>query len=208
MVFGGRRWVIQDVDPSRRIVTLAPSPAGKLPQFTGSGWLVDGEIRRRMRTILAGKEGFPYIGDTADQLLRGAREQFSRAGLGNSCLVERGGDTFLFCWTGDVIRYTLKALLARVGCKTDALSISIRCHQTPLGGFLRMLEAASAVDCDPIQLASEVRNRESAKYDEYLSEELMAAEYASRMIRIPEAQRFARQAISGSLRPEAPESDT
>jgi ATP-dependent Lhr-like helicase len=197
MVFGGRRWLIVDVDTQRRLATLAPSPAGKLPRFAGTGWLVDGEIRRRMRRILSGDGEFSYIDETATHLLRCARGQFSKAGLDDSCLVERGGDSYLFSWTGDVTRYTLKALLAYVGCKADALGIALRCHQTPLGEFRRMLEAASAVDCDPIQLAAEVRNRESAKYDCFLSDELMAADYASKMIRVDSARAFAREILSG-----------
>jgi len=198
MVFGGRRWLILDVDSRRRVVSLTPSPAGKVPQFVGSGWLVDGEVRRTMRAVLARRDGFAYLNNTGTHLLRGAQEQFSRAGLADSCLVDYGGDSYLFCWTGDVVRYTLKALLNHVGCSIDALSVALRCHGTSLDAFRRKLEAATALDCDPIQLASHVRNRENAKYDQYLGDTLMAADYASRMIRIEEAQGFARQVLDGS----------
>ena len=195
MIFGGRRWLIQTVDTLRRVVTLVPSPVGKPPRFAGSGWLVGDEVRKRMHEVLRGTMEPVYIDKTAAQLFRDASTAFEEAGLSKTSLVQRNGDSFLFCWRSDAIRYTLKGLLACVGCTVDALAVALRCPRTPLDVFELKLHEAGDIVCDPEELAAHVKNRESAKFDEYLGNNLVVCDYASRMIRIEDTQSFVKEIL-------------
>jgi len=198
MIFGGQRWLIRDVDSRRRVVALVPSPAGKPPRFAGSGWLVGREVRRRMRSVLNCHEARAYLDGTAKYFLEAARRTFTDLGLSNRSLIQYGGDSYLFCWTSDLVRHTLRALLASVSCEVDVLAVALRCPGLPPRSFVAKLRDALHSDHDPVLLASKVRNRETEKYDEYLGDNLTAIEYASRMIRIQETREYIEEIISGS----------
>jgi ATP-dependent Lhr-like helicase len=197
MIFGGQRWLIRDVDSRRRVVTLVPSPAGKPPRFEGSGWLVGREVRRKMRNVLAGHEARAYLDKTAEYFLQAARRTFADLGLEDTSLIQYGGDSYLFCWTSDLVRHTLRAMLASVSCEVDLLAVALRCPGMPPSSFVNKLREALRSDHDPVALASQVRNRETEKYDEYLGDNLTAIEYASRMICIQETRKYIEEIISG-----------
>ena len=188
--------MIKAVDTLRKVVTLIPSPAGRVPRFAGSGWLVGDEVRKRMHEVLAEATEPAYIDKTAARLLRDARTAFEEAGLSRTCLVQRNGDSFLFCWRSDAIRHTLTALLARVDCAVDVMAVALRCPRTSLDAFELKLHEAAETLCDPEELAAHVKNRESAKFDEYLGNNLVACDYASRMIRIDATQSFVKEILN------------
>lgn len=198
MIFGGQRWLIRDVDSQRRVVTLVPSPAGKPPRFAGTGWLVGREVRRRMRSVLASSEARTYLDGTAEHFLQAARRTFADLGLADTNLIQYGGDSYLFCWTSDLLRHTLRAMLARVSCGVDLLAVALRSPGLPSSSFAPKLREALASDYDPVALASQVRNRETEKYDEYLGDRLTAIDYASRMIRIQGTKDYIEEVLSRS----------
>lgn len=196
MIFGGQRWLIRDVDSQRRVVTLVPSPAGKPPRFAGSGWLVGREVRERMRSALASSESRAYLDRTAEYFLRAAQRTFADLGLAQTSLIQYGGDSYLFCWTSDLIRHTLRAMLEATSCQVDLLAVALRCPRMPPSSFAAKLRDALTCDHDPVALAFQVRNRETEKYDEYLGDELTAIDYASRMIRIQETKDYVEEVLS------------
>ena len=195
LIFGGTRWLIANVDEHRKIAMLHPSPAGKVPKFSGSGWLVGDEVRKRMVGVLMGKDMPAYLDPTAQCLLRGAREAFDEAGLGSTNLITWENGTCLFCWRGDRVRLTLKALLNKVGLPTTALGVAISaaCPRQDL------IDALTSVCTEPapstVELASEVPNKESAKYDSYLGDEILSLDYANRVFRPQEAIEYASQLL-------------
>jgi len=190
MIFGGQRWLIRDVDNVRRVVTLVPSPAGKPPRFAGSGWLVGREVRERMRSALSSKESRAYLDGTAEFFLRAAQGTFADLGLAQANVIEHGGDSYLFCWTSDLIRHTLRAMLGTVACHVDLQAVALRCPGMSPRAFEEKLREVLASDHDAVALAFQVGNRETEKYDEYLGDELTAIDYASRMIRIQDTRSY------------------
>ena len=77
----------------------------------------------------------------------------------------------------------------------DALAVALRCPRTPLDAFKLKLHEAAGIVCDPEELAAHVKNRESAKFDEYLGSNLVVCDYASRMIRIEDTQSFVKEIL-------------
>ena len=196
LIFGGTRWLITNVDEHRRVVTLHPSPAGRVPKFAGSGWLIGDEVRKRMAQILTADSIPAYLDATAQHLLRSAREAFRGAGLASTNIVTWEDRTCLFCWRGDRIRLTLEALLNKVSLPTTALAVAL---STP-SPKQDLISALGSVCTEPapsaVELASEVPNKEFAKYDSYLGNELLSIDYANRVFRMPEAIAFASQLTS------------
>ncbi|MFC2108510.1 DEAD/DEAH box helicase [Candidatus Bipolaricaulota bacterium] len=196
LIFGGARWLIANVDEHRRVVMLHPSPAGKVPKFAGSGWLVGDEIRKRMARILVGHEVPAYLDPTAKELLTYARKAFGESGLAHTSVVIWDGEACLFCWRGDSIRLTLKALLSKVGLPTVALGVAISaaCSKQELISALTSVCAGPAPST--AELASEIPNKESAKYDSYLGDELLSVDYACRVFELEETIAYAQELVS------------
>jgi len=192
LIFGGTRWLVESVDLHRRVVMLHPSPAGKVPKFAGGGWLVGDEVRKRMRQVLLGEDVPRYLDACARQLLSSGRRAFQDAGLHEASLIEWGGDTCLFCWRGDRIRFTLKALLSGEGLQSDAMAVALNCRGSSKIDLIGALEAISSKSApNVLELASKVSNKENAKYDGFLGKELLDAEYASRVFEIEGAKQEA-----------------
>ena len=195
MIFGGQRWLIRDVDVRRRVVTLVPSPAGKPPRFAGSGWLVGREVRERMKSALADDKSRAYLDRTAGFFLQAAQRTFADLGLARANIIQYGGDVYLFCWTSDLIRHTLRAMLRATSCQVDLLAVALRCPRMSKSAFIEKLSEVLTFNHDPVSLSLQVRNRETEKYDEYLGDELTAIDYSSRMIRIEETKAFIREIL-------------
>ena len=102
---------------------------------------------------------------------------------------------YLFCWTSDLIRHTLRAMLRATSCQVDLLAVALRCPRMSKSAFIEKLNEVLTFNHDPVSLSLQVRNRETEKYDEYLGDELTAIDYSSRMIRIEETKAFIREIL-------------
>lgn len=192
LIFGGQRWVVDQVDEVRRIVLLSPSPAGRPPRFHGGGWPVDGEVRRKMLDVYLSSGVPAYLDGTAVKLLDCARRSFSEAGLREKLIIEQNGDTLLFCWASDQVRYTLQALMAHLGCHVELWAVALRAHKVATREITEHLRQAIELDLEPASLAAELSNKLLCKFDRYLSEALLAEDYASRMLDLASARAYIR----------------
>jgi ATP-dependent helicase Lhr and Lhr-like helicase len=196
LIFGGTRWLIANVDEHRRVVMLHPSPAGKVPKFAGSGWLVGDEVRKRMLRVLLGKDMPAFLDPTAQRLLRGAREAFDEAGLAIANIITWEGRTCLFCWRGDRIRLTLRALLSQTGLRLTALGVALSTASSKQDLINALASISTGTAPSAVGLASEVPNKEFAKYDSYLGDEILSIDYANRVFRLQEAIEYGSQLLS------------
>jgi ATP-dependent Lhr-like helicase len=190
LIFGGQRWAVEQVDELRRIVFLSPSPAGRPPRFHGGGWPVDGHVRRKMHDVYLSHEVPAYLDETAARLLESARRCFGEAGLREKLIVERGGDALLFCWTSDQVRYTLQALMEHLGHRVELWAVALRAHKAAATELTDHLCEARSLDVGATTLATGLSNKLLCKFDGYLSEDLLAEDYASRMLDLPSARAY------------------
>jgi len=205
IIFGGRRWIVESVDEAKRTVFLGPSRGGRVPVFSGPGWFTHEQVRRQMLHTYMSGECPKYLDKTALQLLAEGREAFRRRDLADTCLTEDSDGTWLVCWTSDRIRFTIQAELASVGCAVDVEAISLRAHDVPAGQLAQALEDISKREFDPISLSRELRNRILSKYDCYLDEDLLARDYASRILDADGTRRFLTALVGSSFRAQADE---
>jgi len=191
MIFGGTRWLIFCVDELKRVAVLHPSPAGRVPKFAGSGWLAGDEVRRRMKSVLLGEASPAYLDPTARELLNDARTAFREFGLHHSDFIRWNGKMNLFCWRGDRIRLTLKALLGRAGLDTTALGVALSADCSRGELMKSLLQVASSPAPIGELLAAQVPNKEGAKYDAYLGDDLLSVDYASRVFEVQKTVSYA-----------------
>jgi len=181
LVFAGRSWVVEDIDFERGRVDLAPGMGGEPPRFEGSSGDVDDEVRREMRRVLAGSDEPTFLDAHGSEHLASARAAFRELGLAENAVVEVENETLWFPWRGDRVLRTLQTALVQAGTRVSA-------HGMALAFPGKDLEAAHAAlhdleadgRPDPEELAAGVGAKAREKYDDHLSEELLAADYASR----------------------------
>ena len=198
LILGGRRWRVVGVDVARGEVQVEPGSASDPPLFLGRGGFVHDQVRARMRRLYE-ETGLPaYLNATARALLEEGRAEYARLGLAGRAVVEEGGDALLLLWSGDRVLNTVATLLGTRGLSvsTDGMVLRVQgVDEETLWSHLGDLEAEGFED--PVQLALQLPLREGGKYDEYLSEELSAQDYAARTFDLPSTHHALRRTREG-----------
>ncbi|CAK1939324.1 ATP-dependent helicase Lhr and Lhr-like helicase [Vibrio crassostreae] len=197
IVFGGKRWKVLDVDPDKKIIRVEYARGGQAPKFGGGGLAIHDEIRKEMFQILLdgdyripiGSQKIDFVDANAKELFTESVEYFNAAGLANKSILQVGKSTCIFTWMGDKTVNTIAALLINLGYEVgnfagvliveDAAkeSIEISLKQLLLNGL-------------PTEqlLSGSVRDKLIDKFDEYLSEDILALNFGSAAFNIEKAK--------------------
>jgi ATP-dependent Lhr-like helicase len=180
LIFGGRRWLVVEVDSAKKVILLKPSKGGVPPKFGGqAGWIHD-RIRQEMFAVYMEKNVPVFLDAQAKELLTEARGSFNRFDLAKTRILTQGRTTYLFCWMGDRVLDTLAAMLRSKGMKAANEGIAIVVSNvTPeeVQKCLRALQKEGVPDA--YELARLVVNKAIEKYDLFLTDELLSADYAA-----------------------------
>jgi ATP-dependent Lhr-like helicase len=156
--------------------------------FSGGGGEVADLVRQRMRSIYESSDVPVYLNRDAQELLDQARASYRRLGLSQHPLVAWGNDTLIFCWRGDRIMNTLAVALADAGLRISLDGVALQINDSTSEGVLTVLRnLATQPEPDPEVLAATVGNKHRDKYDEHLSDELLAKAYAAHSLDVPGA---------------------
>lgn len=180
LIFGGRRWQVLAVDTRQKVIELAPAAGGRAPRFGGSAGFVHDRIRSEMRQVFLAQDSPPYLDAPAKELLQEGRAEFRSLGLDRSRVIRWGDHTLLFPWVGDVVLGTLTVLLNGEGLKVSQEGPGLlieNCSPEAVCESLRTLIETG--EPDDLELARIVKNRETEKHHVFLSDALLAAEFAS-----------------------------
>ena len=180
LIFGGRRWLVVEVDSAKKVIVLKPSKGGVPPIFGGqAGWTHD-RIRQEMFTVYTERNVPVFLDAQAKKLLAEARENFIRFDLAKTRILPQGRTTYLFCWMGDRVMDTLAAMLRSKGMKAANEGIAIVVSSSlpdEVQNCLRTLLKDGLPDA--YELARSVDNKATEKYDLFLSDKLLSADYAA-----------------------------
>lgn len=180
LIFGGRRWLVEDVDSAKKVIALKPSKGGVPPVFGGqAGWVHD-RIRQEMFVVYSESHVPTFLDAKAKTLLAEARVNFSRFSLESKRIVTQGSTAHLFCWMGDRVLDTLAAMLRSKGIKATNEGIAIavfNASPVEIQDALRVLLAEGKPDT--YELARSVENKVCQKYDLFLSDDLLSRDYAA-----------------------------
>lgn len=180
IIFGGRRWLVVEVDSAKKVIVLKPSKGGVPPIFGGqAGWIHD-RIRQEMFTVYTERSVPVFLDAQAKKLLAEARENFMRFDLAKARILPQGRTTYIFCWMGDRVMDTLAAMLRSKGMKAANEGISIVVNSSSPDEVQNCLRALLKEGLpDAYDLARSVANKATEKYDLFLTDELLSADYAA-----------------------------
>lgn len=180
MIFGGRRWHILEVDVAKKVIVLKPAMGGKAPIFCGEAGWIHNRIRQEMLAVYMENSVPIFLDAQARDLLSEARECFHRYGLTKRAILPQGSTTYLFCWMGDRVQDTLATMLRSRGLKAVNEGIAIMVGNSSLEELNScLLELQKAGVPDVYELARSVLNKACQKYDLFLSDQLLSADYAA-----------------------------
>ncbi|MFA5625809.1 MAG: DEAD/DEAH box helicase [Bradymonadales bacterium] len=116
IIFAGKKWVVQGISTSKKIICLRQSTAGHAPKFGGSGLPVHDLIRREMRRIYMDKALPNYLDAKAKKALSQGIDYFHDMELDRRSWMQITDSRskpilYLTPWLGDQISNTIVALL-------------------------------------------------------------------------------------------------
>lgn len=179
LIFGGRRWRVQDVDAEGKRIRVLPDAGGAVPFFPGAGPRLHDRVRQEMRVILAGSEPVDFLNPEARRLLTEARAYYRDAGLAQRVLLD-DARPLLLTWRGDALNDTLVQLLRGQGVVAVNEGLGVRILQgdeRSLGEVVRGILAKGVPT--PEVLLDQAKNLAHAKWDWALPEPLLQQSYAS-----------------------------
>ncbi|MBI4641908.1 MAG: DEAD/DEAH box helicase [Candidatus Tectomicrobia bacterium] len=197
LIFGGRRWLVLEVDSQKKVIVLKPAKGGKAPVFGGqAGWIHD-RIRQEMFAVYTEKSVSVFLEAQAKELLAEARENFIRFGLAKRRILPQGSTTYLFCWMGDRVIDTLVAMLRSKGMKAVNEGIAVVVSKASPDELQNCLLALLKEGLpDTHELARSVANKACEKYDLFLTDELLSANYAASKLDAEGAYNLLKQLVS------------
>lgn len=177
IIFAGKKWKVKDVDDGRLVINVIPAKGGKAPQFEGSDFILQNEVRAKMKEILMGNAIIPYLDVNARRILNGAREYALDKNLSTRSLISNGGSHILLLWKGDRINNTIVLILNDMGI--EALNcgcyVEVKASQEE---FQRALELIKSMSYDVFyRIISKAQNLNIEKWDYLLPQDIKVRSY-------------------------------
>jgi ATP-dependent helicase Lhr and Lhr-like helicase len=175
IIFSGLRWRVLDVDDRARIVQVESAPAGRVPRFDGGepGPIHDGLVAK-MKAVFCDAALPTYLDSPAQVHLAEAREVFRLHGLVTRPVTVDDDHILLFPWRGtptlDALRFALRREELSVTPLTVSLAVPLK-DQSQLASALEKIRDGGPID--GAELAELDDNLVRAKYDQYISRDLL-----------------------------------
>jgi ATP-dependent Lhr-like helicase len=180
IIFGGRRWKVQDIDARGKTVFVVRDRGGAPPSFNGSGGAVHNKVREEMKKVLAERDAIPFLDSKAAEFLAEARHWFIAAKLNKQRWIVDGNSIVLLGWQGDAVHDALALLLTARGMHASNEGAAIRIFSTDqqrLMALLSEIASGSIPGVNDLQIDPEQAIRE--KWDWVLPPELRLRSYVS-----------------------------
>ncbi|HCG6025360.1 TPA: DEAD/DEAH box helicase [Vibrio parahaemolyticus] len=199
IVFGGKRWKVNDIDSDKKNIYVEHAKGGKPPKFGGSGMTIHDVVRQEMFGILKDGDYRISVGNTkvdfADAI---AREQFKESvtffqlsDLATKPLMKAGSSTYLFTWLGDKVVNTIVALLIMNGYEASAYAGVIEVEKTSVESVKSALRTlASKKLPSETELAQSVLEKQIDEFDEFLPEDILSIGYGTKAFDINGAKEW------------------
>ncbi len=190
ILFGGRTWLIEEIDEPHKTIHVSPAKGGAPPLFNGSGGRVHTRVRQRMRELYVAQATVTYLDPTAQRFLDEGRENFRHIELQDQILLDHGSQALLLTWLGDSANEALACLLMSRGVQASIgrLGVEIDRWGRPLDELADLLADIGSESAPPIdELLAKSANLARQKWDELLSPRLLRKSYASSNLDLEEA---------------------
>ncbi len=186
IVFGGRKWLVTEIDYRTSRAYVEPSDYGEIPIFFNDYYEIDGIIVQKMKDIYMSDDIYPYldIKSEAIKTLHNARSFFAHKHL-EKCYSFFGEDNILLTWAGSKINRTI-SLIANLYLESFFGFNHIFINRLSKEDVLEILKypKPKAEELCPFLMRFV---KETKKYDYLLSDELLDIEYASMYLDVDNA---------------------
>lgn len=192
LIFGGKRWLVMEVDSAKKVIVLKPAKGGRAPKFCGEAGLVHDRVRKEMFAVYTEGTYPPFLDAQAKDMLMEARDNFNRFGLRTQSILSFGSASYLFGWAGDPAMDTLAAMLTAKGFRASNEGIAIAVFDSdPQQVKVCLNDLLEEQDPDVVELARSVKNKIREKYDLFLDDELLSSDFAASRLDVKGAQGMA-----------------
>ncbi|NUW71721.1 DEAD/DEAH box helicase [Vibrio mediterranei] len=199
IVFGGKRWKVNDVDSDKKTIYVEHAKGGKPPKFGGSGMTIHDVVRKEMFRILkegdyrisVGNKKVDFVDAIAREHFKESVTFFQLSDLARNPLLKAGNSTYLFTWLGDKVVNTIVALLIMNGQEASAYAGVIEVEKTSVEDVKSTLRTlASRKLPSETELAQSVLEKRIDKFDEFLSEDILSIGYGTKAFDINGAKEW------------------
>ncbi len=189
IVFGGRRWKVEEIDAERKSIHVVSALGGRPPKFGGGGIGVHDRVRQEMFKIYA--EGdhrishadsrIEFMDSDAKLLFSEGLRVFRDFDLANTSVFKHSKYVYVIPWMGDKIVNTLTIFLNYCGFKASSYAGVIEISDTEVCAIKDCLVSAvrSGIPSNT-DLAQHIVEKDIDKYDYLLPDQLLTKGYGAR----------------------------
>lgn len=180
ILFAGKSWVVEIIDPDKRTIVVSPRKKGKPPVFLGDPGFLHTEIRKTMREIYRNNVEIKYVDRGAIQMIQEGQDAYVRYGLEAEDVIQAGSAVYIFTWLGDEVNETLCAILRWQGYRSYRHGLAIILEGATKESIVECLNDLKTKKKPSIsKLLQSAVNLERSKWDWALSRELLEKSYVS-----------------------------
>ncbi|MCW0371305.1 DEAD/DEAH box helicase [Xanthomonas sacchari] len=195
ILFGGRTWVIDQIDEAQKTIYVSATRSGAPPLFSGGAGRVHTQVRQTMREIYRGSLTPSFVDACAQRFMDEGRASYQHYDLDNRLFLDRGSDILLLTWLGDAANEAIACLLNARDFKAQSSRLGVEITRGPIAleGIEIALKAIAAEPAPSIEaLLASAKNLASQKWDALLSPRLLRVSYASSNLDLDEAMGWLR----------------
>lgn len=174
IIFSGRRWSVKNVDDDARVILVEPTRSALLPRFDGDGGAIDDMVLKQMKALLSSTHVPVYLDSIAKLMLEDARKAYSELGLDRHGIIPVGKGAYLYPWLGTKCLSTLNVALIAKDFVSGTSRYHIEIENCSLDSVVNALsDIAAGAAFSAEELATKIAKPRVAKYDWYLTDELL-----------------------------------
>lgn len=190
LLFGGRRWSVENIDVQAKIMTLARAKSGQAPTFGGEPAPVHQKIRQRMLSIYQHDDVPRYCDPVTTELLTRARQYFRERSVASTPFIQDSGHLYWFIWGSDRVLDTIKIATALNGYPADKMGPCVVIQYAGEPEQLVDLVRDYLSGRSPAELGNEIEAQPLGKFDEHLSEDVIKEAFVTEKLDIEGALEY------------------
>lgn len=190
ILFGGRTWLVEQVEDAQKTIYVAAAKGGNPPLFNGSGGQVHTQVRQTMRRLYQQELEPVFLDPTASRFLQEAQSAYFHLGMDGKFLLDQGSNLLLLTWLGDSANEAIACLLNAQGfvSQADRLGVEISKGGRSLDDVIKVLGRIARTPApSPETLLHSAKNLTTQKWDGLLPTRLLQRSYATLRLDLDEA---------------------
>ncbi|HFT6977708.1 DEAD/DEAH box helicase [Stenotrophomonas maltophilia] len=190
ILFGGRTWLVEQVEDAQKTIYVAAAKGGNPPLFNGSGGQVHTQVRQTMRRLYQQELEPVFLDPTASRFLQEAQSAYFHLGMFGKLLLDQSSNLLLLTWLGDSANEAIACLLNAQGfvSQADRLGVEISKGGRSLDDVIKVLGRIARTPApSPETLLHSAKNLTTQKWDGLLPTRLLQRSYASLRLDLEEA---------------------